>query len=198
MKSIEEVKKIINTLYSDIEGYKLYTQAKVKNHKEYKNLIYGEIPVTVLKDIFEEASCTEGIFYDLGSGTGKLVLAANMLCNFSRCIGIEILDELHKVAVEKGTEYEKTLDDSERGKIEFIKGDFLKHNFSDADLIVAGLPSQDPKVLDNLEKKFEELRSGIKIVTIIGFLKTDKVKEIKNKKYDFPWGKSTAYFYEKK
>jgi hypothetical protein len=39
-----------------------------------------------------------GIFYDLGSGTGKAVFAARFVCDFARCIGIEILDGLHKQA----------------------------------------------------------------------------------------------------
>jgi predicted RNA methylase len=198
MKNIEEVKAIINTLYADIEGYKLYTQAKVKNNKEYKDLIYGEIPITILNDIFSETECKDGVFYDLGSGTGKLVLAAHMLGNFSKCVGIELLGDLHKVAVEKQIEYEKSIEDKEKGKIEFIKGDFLEQNLNDANLIVVGLPSQNADVMDALEKKIESLRSGIKIVTIIGFLKTDEVMEIKSKKYNFPWGKSTAYFYEKR
>jgi hypothetical protein len=39
-----------------------------------------------------------GVFYDLGSGTGKALFATRLLCDFSRCIGIEILQALHKQA----------------------------------------------------------------------------------------------------
>jgi hypothetical protein len=39
-----------------------------------------------------------GVFYDLGSGTGKALFATRLVCDFSRCIGIEILQALHKQA----------------------------------------------------------------------------------------------------
>jgi hypothetical protein len=40
-----------------------------------------------------------GVFYDLGSGTGKVVLAAALLHSFSACCGIELLAGLHEVAL---------------------------------------------------------------------------------------------------
>lgn len=36
-----------------------------------------------------------GTFYDLGSGTGKAVFAARLVCDFDRCVGVEILEGLH-------------------------------------------------------------------------------------------------------
>ena len=41
-----------------------------------------------------------GLFYDLGSGTGKPVAAAAVLHNFDVCIGIEILEGLHNASME--------------------------------------------------------------------------------------------------
>jgi hypothetical protein len=53
--------------------------------------------------------CTGGaVFYDLGSGTGKVVLAAALLHDFSTCCGIELLSGLHSVA----RTYKQSWDDS--------------------------------------------------------------------------------------
>ena len=41
-----------------------------------------------------------GVFYDLGSGTGKPVLAATILHDFSECVGIEYLEGLFSVSQE--------------------------------------------------------------------------------------------------
>ena len=39
-----------------------------------------------------------GLFYDLGSGIGRAVIAAAVLHNFDVCTGIEILDGLHQAS----------------------------------------------------------------------------------------------------
>lgn len=41
-----------------------------------------------------------GVFYDLGSGAGKGVIAASLLHPFERCCGIELLDSLHCMGLE--------------------------------------------------------------------------------------------------
>jgi hypothetical protein len=41
-----------------------------------------------------------GIFYDLGSGTGKGVIGAAVLYNFDACYGIEILEGLYAVSLD--------------------------------------------------------------------------------------------------
>ncbi len=41
-----------------------------------------------------------GIFYDLGSGTGKPVIAAAVLHNFDVCYGIEILEGLYSISLD--------------------------------------------------------------------------------------------------
>ena len=40
----------------------------------------------------------EGLFYDLGSGTGKAVLAMSLMHKFKRCLGIEYLENLFKLS----------------------------------------------------------------------------------------------------
>lgn len=64
-----------------------------------QSLIYGEVEFHSFYRILRKVNpAPGGIFYDLGSGTGKAVFAARFVCDFARCIGIEILDGLHKQA----------------------------------------------------------------------------------------------------
>ena len=41
----------------------------------------------------------------MGSGTGKAVVAAAILHNFERCIGIELLDSLYRLSLDLKSEY---------------------------------------------------------------------------------------------
>lgn len=47
-----------------------------------------------------------GKFYDLGSGTGKPVIAAAILHNFDVCVGIEILEGLYSMSLDVKAAYD--------------------------------------------------------------------------------------------
>ena len=46
-----------------------------------------------------------GTFYDLGSGSGKMVVAAAMLHNFDLCCGIECLEGLYSISFDMMATY---------------------------------------------------------------------------------------------
>lgn len=70
-----------------------------KSLNEEKSLIYGEVDYHSFYRILRKINPKPGgTFYDLGSGTSKAVLAARFTRDFSRCIGIEILEGLHNEA----------------------------------------------------------------------------------------------------
>lgn len=70
-----------------------------KNLTQEKSLIYGEVEFNSFYRVLRKINAEPGtIFYDLGSGTGKAVFAARLTQDFSKCIGIEILQSLHQQA----------------------------------------------------------------------------------------------------
>jgi len=211
-KGLNEAKEIIANLYKDMEscGAGLDEEEQVgevvreklvekseEEIKEEKRPDYKEIPLDILYDILKECGCDEGTFYYLGSGIGKVVIATHMLSDFSKCIGIEIDKNLHHCASQVKDEYIKMLDDSQRDEVELVQGDFLEQNFSDANVVLIGIHPKSTTTVKKIEKKFEDLRSEIKIISMFGFLKNGGAKAIKSKEYHFPWGNDKVYFYEK-
>jgi SAM-dependent methyltransferase len=93
-------------------------------------------------------------FYDLGSGDGRIVIEAAKLK--ANAVGIEqsylrILISRFKVSTQKIR------------KATFLHGNFLKSNFSSADVIYIYLL---PKVLSRLEDKLKkELKKGSVVIT---------------------------------
>lgn len=87
------------------------------------NLTYGEITFETLGTILEKIrkiygkpnkgssgplgylQRRGGIFYDLGSGTGKAVIGAAILHNFDVCYGIEYLEGLYSLSQEALSAY---------------------------------------------------------------------------------------------
>ena len=75
------------------------------------SLIYGEIPLPSLQSCFSAIreseqeslpagpSALSGLFVDLGCGSGKVVLGAALERSFRRVVGIELMPELHSMAM---------------------------------------------------------------------------------------------------
>jgi len=62
-----------------------------------KNLAYGEITCSTLLQILtwcNKKQTLQGTFYDLGSGSGKCLIAAALSAYFQQVRGVELLDGL--------------------------------------------------------------------------------------------------------
>jgi len=98
--------------------------------------IYGEIELLhflpLLRMVSKEPNL---IFWDLGCGRGKAMIAAAMSNkNFKKVCGVELLDGLHELGA---TSIEKLCKDKKYTKEMFklIKGDIKEIDWSDPDII---------------------------------------------------------------
>lgn len=110
-----------------------------------RTLTYGELDFEALAAIIYSIKYNHGYlmegakFYDLGSGTGKAVIAAACLHSFSTCVGVELLEGLHRVALT----HKATWDAGEtegRPAVEFLQGsilDWAAGDWSDGDVLFA-------------------------------------------------------------
>ena len=92
------------------------------------------------------------MFYDLGSGTGKALIAAALLCPFSKIRGIELLPNLYKTSLEVKDQYETLLKDKYNDAIhpgiEIENKNIEKTDFSDADLVLINSTCFDMELVD--------------------------------------------------
>ena len=117
--------------------------------------------------------------YDLGAGDGRLVVAAKKEHPDIRAIGIEFVPTVWALG--------KAYIWYSKQEVEFVCGNVLKRNVSDADCIFLYLI---PGLMDKLEKKFdEELKKGTKVISYaFRFKGRTPVKKIQ-----VPWLGSTRY-----
>lgn len=194
---------LFNYLYGHIDGYGVSTSARKQSALDTEKLLYGELPFATWKKIVEYVNPrTDGVFFDLGSGTGRVVMASHLLFDFKKCVGIELLQGLHDKACEVKAEFDKTvkpqiLDHVAGKELEFVCGDIFAADFRQADFIFMNHPFKESEIFNLLEEKIlDELKAGSKIVTTIRTLKNPRFKNLGNQNYQFSWGDSTAYFYE--
>jgi hypothetical protein len=194
---------LFNFLYSKIDGYSTASASQAARPGSREELLYGEIPFYTWQRILDRVKPKQdGIFYDLGSGIGRVAMQSHMICNFKKSIGIELLDGLHNKALEVEETFEKIVKPQivknlEGRELLLRKDNILTANFSDADFVLLSHPFKEEADFLALEEKFlRDLKPKTKIVTLIRFLRNEKFKDCGFGTYKFSWGKSSAYFYE--
>ena len=158
------------------------------------------------------SSIREGNFYDLGSGTGKAVIAMSLIFRFKRLIGIEFLENLFKLSLGVKQNYDKSIGDKfdnykqlfnfdSPNQIEFLQGDFLKHNWEDTSIIFANSTCFTLNMMNNIANKAnKECKPGTIIITF--------TKRLTNLSADWElrdgfrrlmtWGIATIYIHRRK
>ena len=194
---------LFHFLYGDFNGYEISTKARATDNATNLELLYGELPLITCKEILERCDPKkDGIFFDLGSGTGRVAMAMHLLADFQKSIGVELLTGLHDKACEIKKKFEKTvkpqIEDHVAGReLLFTKGNILETDLSSADFVFLNHPFKKAADFLLLEEKFlKELKPKSKIVTIIRRLQNSAFKDLGSQKYKFSWGDSTAYFFE--
>ena len=161
---------------------------------------------------FYNQSINEGIFYDLGSGTGKPIIAMSLMHKFRKLIGIEYIENLIKLSNPIKQNYNITINDNfQKNKklftfdlpniIEFVQGDFFKHSWEDATIIFANSTCFSTEMMNNIANKAnKECKSKTIIITFTKKLnKLNKDWEIRNGfRRLMTWGIATIYVHRRK
>lgn len=119
----EEEKEDLNAkfrIYNRISANCSFDKAKTasKIEREFNGITdakytYGEINFHSLGEIFASIKARygginpNGKFYDLGSGSGKVVISAGILHNFDACFGLEYLESLYKLSLDLKSNYDQ-------------------------------------------------------------------------------------------
>ncbi len=199
----EVEKSVFNSLYSGLSGYSISQQARKKLSFSDKAHTYGEVtPEGFSKMMADLDYKKDGVFYDLGSGTGKAVILAAMFGNFSKLIGIEIIEDLYKAAKGVLTRFDQEVrpllaKEKQNQKLSFVNANFLGYDFSDAELIFTHSTCFYDELMLALERKFINLKKGAKVLTVTKTLQSPFFRFLKSDEYLMTWGKATVNFYEK-
>lgn len=150
-----------------------------------------------------------GIFYDLGSGTGKAIIAMSLFGPFRKLIGIEYLEGLWNLSMRSKIFYEKTITDKfikfnglftieNSNIIDFYKGDFLRIKWNEASIIFANSTCFTQDLMDKIGNKAKiECQVDTIIITISKKLTNlnDDWEAKTGFKRLMSWGVGTIYIY---
>lgn len=169
-------------------------------------LTYGEIDFVsigeVLLTIEHRFGCMPkgGIFYDLGSGTGKGAVAAALLGDFSICRGIELLEGLFNISISIKNKYDeksaqilaehsglfKTLP-----AVELYLNDFFQYDWSDAGFVFANSTCFDYEMMKKIGQV--QLKNGTVGISFTKTIPGDNWIVLESIKKNMSWGEATVY-----
>lgn len=178
-----------------------------KHLQSQKSLIYGEVIFDSFYDILRTIAPKSGsVFYDLGSGTGKAVLIARLAFDFSKCIGIEILESLHEqaltIAAEYRREYQHLLYESTvssngetltQNSVNFVCDSLTNFNWTDGDVVFVNSTCFEDDLIKELSQIAEKLNPGAIVVTFTKGLISNKFELLERKRYKMSWGPATVF-----
>lgn len=192
---VDEAREFYNQVFSVADGFGVsYNWQDIDAGSRNRNLTYGEIDFDgFLQLLYEVPEITKRrVFYDLGSGVGKVVVAAALLGNFIEVNGIEIVPPLHEQAV-MAANHCRAL--KNLPSINFFQGDFLQGDYTRADLVFTHSTCFSQSLMYALEEALSVLSPGVIVLTVSQSL--PKMEIIKVQKYPFKWGLGTVYFHKK-
>ena len=111
-----------------------------------EKFVYGEISKRGVKDLSKELQDFSGVFYDLGSGNGKMILHLSLISNFNKYIGVELSLPRYQYSLRINTFLKQE-------NVNFINGDFLTIDFSDANFIFCNDSMMSSNIIESLIKK---------------------------------------------
>lgn len=177
-------------------------------HKTFRSMayIFEYLQHEYISDI------KEGWFIDIGSGSGKGVIAAALLHPFAKCVGIEYLEKLHLMAISSKNLYDQYISSLIQknpelfvgmqlpNTVDFVNNDFLKESWENASIILANSTCFSLELIHKIGKKANrECKSGTTIVTF-----TKRITNLGDEwdlkdgfRRNMSWGIATIYVHRK-
>ena len=135
---------------------------KLKNYNGSEKFAYGEITKKGSEDIYKWIKSNIGIkendvFYDIGSGHGKMIMHFGLISNFRKLVGIELDTIRFKYCLNILNQI------SEIDNVEFINDDVLNCDLSDATHVFMNDALMSQELIHSV---FSKLSSGTHVITI--------------------------------
>ena len=146
-----------------------------------------------------------GLFYDLGHGTGKAVVAAAILHNFDQCIGFEILESLFSLSLDMQAAYntrgKPKLTDREFDTFcTFLHADFLDikaKDWRDGDIVFANSTCYDDELMTKISLLAAGMKKGSFFVSFTKRLPINDFVVLEHTMERMSWGEATIYIHQK-
>lgn len=170
----------------------------ISEGKRHFSETQGEILYPSIEKLFSIIPLTKNdIFFDLGSGLGKIVAQVFLQSEVKEAIGIEIVPELHHKAQFVAQLIEKELPAfyQNNRKLMFLEGDFLQLSFSRATVVLINATCFSQKMLTQLGKIIENTPTIHSVLTLRPLHTLTRLSFQKAIRIECSWDSALCYLY---
>ncbi|OAI48476.1 hypothetical protein AYO45_04955 [Gammaproteobacteria bacterium SCGC AG-212-F23] len=190
--------EVFLALYQDVNGMEVSVAERERLKTEDSSYTYGEIqPLPFMEVLGIAYRPTDKVFYDLGAGAGKAVIAAALFFDWQKCYGIEFLPGLSACSqqVKNKLLTQSAVSAAKKASVEFVQGDFLQIDFSDADVIYLHATTFSADLWQQLIVKLTTLKPGTRFITITKRLPETHFQLLHEQPLQMTWGEASAFIY---
>lgn len=164
----EDYKIIMNDLYSSVNGYDLATGEADEMTKCDGAPTYGEILFDSLKTVLDELKLTNrDVFYDLGSGVGKVATQAYLTTPIKKSVGVELAKTRHTKAESIRDQLRNKNKLDKNRKLEFQNKNINEVDLNDATVVfMCSTCFSDTLMKSIVEKLLKNPNKNLKIITL--------------------------------
>lgn len=182
-------------LFNDVNGFLLSKDAR-RSH-DAMEYTYGEIEFNSFIALISLTHPTsETIFYDLGSGVGKAVIACAMVYPVKKSCGIELFPLLHQAALTQQKRLQR-IPAYQTANISFICTNFLHSDFQDATHIFINSTALFGESWQQLCEHLATLASETWIITTSKSLPATHFNLLYKTLISVSWGRVHAYIHQR-
>jgi SAM-dependent methyltransferase len=202
MPSMTDIQATLDALYSGVNGYGLSRENRTGERASDQSLTYGEMMLMPFGRIIDHVKPQAGeSFYDLGSGTGKVLVMADALHAFGSITGIEYLPVLNDTAgtilKRYETEFRPKLSGS-KAPLVSRQGDMLTEDLTSADVVFVHSTCMGEDLITSLGACVRICKPTTRFVLISrGFFGLSWFRELERFDYTNAWNtESTCFIYQ--
>ncbi len=156
-------------MYRGIDGFDIPDSDSARVRQSKGSPTYGELTPTGVLRLLEHLSLgPKDVFYDLGSGSGKVVIGAAIATRARKCVGIELSKErfTHAQKVLKRVRQQKLLTARACG---FRRQNLLETYLADATVVYTCSTAFSFRFMDSIGRRLMELNRELRLVTLQEF-----------------------------
>lgn len=198
MKDQLSNRQIMNRIYKDICGFDIPKEDVAEVKKSKGSAIYGEIKHEALNKLHSHLGIgPRDIFYDLGSGVGKVVLQTGLFTQAQKVIGVELAKARHDDAV-LALDRAAKIDPRIKEKCLLINDDLMNIDLSKASIIYTCSTAFSESFMKQVAKRLSSFSQKYKLITPQELPDQKHLKLIDTIYLDMSWIRSTAvHIYER-
>lgn len=205
---IREAQHLFDHLFSLCsleEGKKLSNNERKEKKLSQGSLTYGEIDFVSFCTILRKVCCgnnvSQKVFIDLGSGTGRAVVAARLMEDFAVCEGMELLESLHSASTNVLKFFESSgkqfLHYSSPTEVRVSHESILTYDWSHGDVVFANSTCFDAALMQSISQQAEKLKAGSILISFTKSLVSDKFELLERCKFTMSWGPATVFIHRR-